>query len=76
VPDERLGEEICAWVKVLPNSKLTEAGLKEFCKQKISAFKIPKYIKFVESFPTNASNKVLKTVMQKEAIAQLGLKQN
>ena len=74
VPDERHGEEVCAWIKVKEGEKLTEEDIKAFCKGNISHFKIPRYIKFVDAFPINANQKVLKMVMREKAIAELNLK--
>jgi fatty-acyl-CoA synthase len=74
VPDERVGEEVCVWVKRKPDSKLDEAELRNFCKGNISHFKTPRYVKFVESFPINANNKILKNVMREQATVELGLK--
>lgn len=76
VPDERMGEEICAWIKLKPDVKMSEEDLKSFCKNKISQFKIPKYIKFVDKFPINANNKILKNVMKEQAINEYNLKKN
>lgn len=73
VPDERVGEEIAAWIKLRPDTKLTPEALKEFCKGNISHFKIPRYIKFVDSFPINASQKILKTEMLKAAATDFNL---
>lgn len=76
VPDERMGEEVCVWVKSKTGAKLTEEDLKSFCKGKISHFKIPRYFKFVDSFPTNANAKVLKNVMRDAAIVEYKLKKD
>ena len=73
VPDERLQEEVCAWVKLRPDCKLTEDELRDYCKNNISHFKIPRYIKFVDAFPINANNKILKSVMKKIATEELNL---
>ncbi|XP_076352561.1 medium-chain acyl-CoA ligase ACSF2, mitochondrial-like [Tachypleus tridentatus] len=51
VPDQRMGEEACAWVKLKGGSTVTETELREYCKGKISHFKIPRYIVLVEDFP-------------------------
>ena len=74
VPDERMGEEICAWIKLKPNKTLTQEDIKLFCKDKISHFKVPRYIKFVDAFPINANNKLLKNVMREKAAHELKLK--
>ena len=36
IPDERLGEEVCAWIKLRENEEATETEIKEFCKGKVS----------------------------------------
>ena len=73
MPDERLQEEVCAWVRLKPGSKLTEEELRDFCKNNISHFKIPRYIKFVDSYPINANQKILKTVMRQITIEEINL---
>ena len=74
VPDDRMGEEICAWIKVMPNVHLKHEDIVNYCKNNISHFKIPRYIKFVEQFPINANNKMLKNVMREAAIKEYNLK--
>lgn len=51
IPDKRVGEEVCAWIRLKPNQKMTIEEFHKFCEGKIAFFKIPKYIKFVEGFP-------------------------
>ncbi|XP_014288554.1 medium-chain acyl-CoA ligase ACSF2, mitochondrial [Halyomorpha halys] len=65
VDDTRMGEEVAASIKLKPSSTLTEAKIKEYCKGKISHFKIPKYIRFVDSFPLTATRKVQKFLLKK-----------
>lgn len=64
VPDKRLTEEVAAWIKLKPNESMTEEELKTFCIGNISQFKIPRYVKFVESFPMNVNGKVQLNVME------------
>ena len=52
---------------------MTDDDLKAFCKDKISHFKIPRFVKFVDKFPINANNKVLKNKMREEAIKDYNL---
>ena len=52
VPDERYGEELMAWVILRGDAELTEDDVKDFCRGKIAHFKIPRYVKFVDGFPT------------------------
>ncbi|XP_076352385.1 medium-chain acyl-CoA ligase ACSF2, mitochondrial-like isoform X1 [Tachypleus tridentatus] len=60
VPDQRMGEEACAWVKLKRGSTVTETELREYCKGKISHFKIPRYIVLVEDFPKTSTGKIMK----------------
>ncbi|GAC1413693.1 MAG: AMP-binding protein [Candidatus Velthaea sp.] len=73
VPDERFGEQLCAWVIRKPNAEADEESIKAFCKGKIAHFKIPHYVMFVEEFPMTVSGKIQKYKMRETSIAQLGL---
>jgi len=43
VPDDRYGEELCAWVKLRPGQQLSEQELRAYCTGQIAHFKIPRY---------------------------------
>jgi fatty-acyl-CoA synthase len=73
VPDERYGEELCAWVIVHDGATLTAEDAREYCKGKIAHYKIPRYVMFVEGWPMTVSGKVQKYKMREETIAKLGL---
>jgi fatty-acyl-CoA synthase len=73
VPDERYGEELLALVIVREGGVLTEDGVRDFCRDRIAHFKIPRYVKFVESFPMTVTGKVQKFKMREAAIEELGL---
>merc|ERR1712088_132127 len=64
VRDARMGEELCAWVKLNPGHSLQEEEIRRFCKGNISHFKIPKYFSFVTEFPTTVTGKIQKFVMR------------
>jgi fatty-acyl-CoA synthase len=67
VNDEFYGEKVAAWIKAKSTRKaLSGKDIEEFCKGKIAHFKIPKIIKFVESFPTTVTGKVMKYKMREE----------
>ncbi|KAF7264300.1 hypothetical protein GWI33_000341, partial [Rhynchophorus ferrugineus] len=59
LPHERLGEEVCACVRVL-NESITLEDIKNYCKGKIAHFKIPSVLRIVDSFPKTASGKIQK----------------
>ena len=73
VPDPKYGEEIMAWIKVKPGEQASEEELKEYCKGKIAHYKIPRYIKFVDSFPMTVTGKVQKFLMRQQSTGELGL---
>ncbi|XP_015266223.1 PREDICTED: acyl-CoA synthetase family member 2, mitochondrial [Gekko japonicus] len=60
VKDERMGEEICAAIKVKHGEECTAEEVKAFCKGKIAHFKIPRYILFVKDYPLTVSGKIQK----------------
>src|SRR5437870_13252687 len=60
VPDERMGEELMAWVVVREGGLLSEEELKDFCKDRIAHFKVPRYVKFVDEYPMTVTGKVQK----------------
>lgn len=73
VPDPRYGEELAAWIVVRPGADLREDEVRAFCKSQIAHYKIPRYVKFVESFPTTVTGKVQKFAMREAMIAELDL---
>ena len=73
VPDTTYGEELCAWVQLAAGQSLDEAGLRAFCDGEIAHFKIPRYIRFVDSFPLTVTGKVQKYRIREQMIEELGL---
>ena len=75
VPDERFGEELCAWIKLKSNDEITKVDeIKAFCKQKLAHFKVPKYILIVDEFPTTVTGKIQKFKMREISIEKLSIK--
>jgi fatty-acyl-CoA synthase len=74
VPDDRYGEEICAWVKLRPGVTANDEEIKTFCRDQIAHYKVPRYVKFVDAFPMTVTGKIQKFIMREETIAELGLK--
>lgn len=74
VPDEKYGEEVAAFITTKSNGNITEEEILAFCKDQISFYKIPKYIYFVNEYPTTASGKIQKYKLRDMAKAQLGRK--
>ena len=73
VPDEQYGEEIMACVILKEGEEMTEEEVKEFVGARMAKHKVPRYVRFVDSFPTNAAGKIQKFKMREEAIEILKL---
>ncbi len=74
VPDERYGEECCAWIILHKGEEADEAEMREFGNASIARHKVPRYFLFVKEFPMNAAGKILKYKMRDESVEILGLK--
>src|SRR5215831_14495522 len=73
VPDEKYGEELCAWVKLRPGAELTGEQVRDYCSGKIAHYKIPRYVRFTADFPMTVTGKVQKFKMRETSVAELGL---
>ena len=73
LPDPKYGEEIMAWVKVKSGEQVTAEELKEFCKGQIAHYKVPRYFKFVDTFPMTVTGKIMKFQMREQSTEELGL---
>ncbi|XP_054463456.1 medium-chain acyl-CoA ligase ACSF2, mitochondrial-like [Anoplopoma fimbria] len=73
VKDERLGEQVCACIRLREGQTSSAEELRAFCKGQISHFKIPHYVIFVDSYPLTVSGKVKKNVLKEEMEKKLGL---
>jgi fatty-acyl-CoA synthase len=73
VPDERYGEELCAWVIRNEGSDVSEEEIKAYCRGQIAHYKIPRYVLFVDGWPMTVSGKVQKYKMREQSIETLHL---
>lgn len=71
VPDEKYGEEICAWIQTREGTELTLDELKEFCNDQIAHFKVPRYLKIVDEYPMTVTGKIQKYLMREQMVAEL-----
>lgn len=71
VPDERQGESVKAWVVLREGHTLSAEELKEFCRQELTPYKVPRYIEFRDALPKSMVGKVLR----RELVAGEGLKE-
>lgn len=73
VPSEAYGEEVMACVILKEGEEMTEEEVKKFVGARMAKHKVPRYVRFVDSFPTNAAGKIQKFKMREEAIEILKL---
>ena len=75
VPDEKYGEEVMAWVVLKPGEQASADEIREFCRGKIANYKVPRYVRFTDSFPMTVTGKIQKFKMRETAVEELGLGQ-
>ncbi|QND50464.1 AMP-binding protein (plasmid) [Phyllobacterium sp. 628] len=75
IPDSKYGECLCAWIRIRPDSGLTEDDVIQFCKGKIAHYKIPAHIRFVEEYPMTVTGKIQKFIMRQNMIKELDIKE-
>lgn len=73
VPDERYGEELCAWVVLKSGATATSDELRDFFKGQIAHYKVPKYVRIVASLPMTVTGKAQKFIMRELMVKELGL---
>lgn len=73
VPDPKYGEQVVAWIKQAANANLTAESIQQFCAGKIATYKIPRHIKFVDSFPLTVTGKIQKFRMREISTEELKL---
>ncbi len=73
VPDEKYGEELCAWIRLKDGAHATVEEIRDFCRGQIATFKIPRYVRFTTDFPMTVTGKVRKVEMREISTRELGL---
>lgn len=71
IPDERMGEELCAWVRLKPGAEASAEDMREFCRGRIAHYKVPRYVRIVGEFPTTVTGKVQKYLIREAMVADL-----
>ena len=74
VPDQKYGEEVCAWIVLKPGQVMSGDDVRSHCQGQIAHYKIPRYMRFVSEFPMTVTGKPQKFVMRDKMIEDLGLK--
>jgi fatty-acyl-CoA synthase len=73
IPNARLGEIVCAWVRLRPGVEATEEEIRGWCQGQIAYYKIPEHIRFVDDFPATLSGKIQKYKIREFEIEARGL---
>jgi fatty-acyl-CoA synthase len=73
VPDERFGEEVAAWIKLKAGHQAGEDEIRQFCRERIAHYKVPRYVRFVNAYPMTVTGKIQKFKMREMMIEELGL---
>jgi fatty-acyl-CoA synthase len=74
VPDERYGEELCAWIRLRDGAEpLDAAAVRAYCEGKLAHYKIPRYVQVVDEFPMTVTGKIRKVEMRERSVELLGL---
>jgi fatty-acyl-CoA synthase len=75
LPDAKYGEEISAWIRFKPQTSATETEIRAFCKDRLAHYKVPRYIIFVDEYPTTVTGKIQKFKLRELGIERFGLQQ-
>ena len=75
LPDIKYGEELSAWIRLKPGATLTEADVKAFCRDQIAHYKVPRYVVFVDDYPTTVTGKIQKYKLRQMGVERFGLQQ-
>ena len=73
VPDAKYVEQVAAWIKLKEGAVCGADEIRSFCKGRIADFKVPRYVKFVDSFPMTVTGKIQKFKMRESSIQEWGL---
>ena len=73
VPSRTYGEEVLACVKLRAGQAATEEEIRAFCAASLAHFKVPRYVQFLDAFPTTVTGKIQKYRLREQAVRALGL---
>ncbi len=73
VPDAKLGEQVCAWLRLREHGSASVAEIQDYCRHHLAYYKVPHYVRFVDAFPMTVTGKVQKYLMRNAMVEELGL---
>ena len=75
VPDEKYGEAVCACIRLREGATLGVEEVQEFCRAQIAHYKVPRYVRFVDSFPLTVTGKVQKYLIREQLCREMNLQE-
>ena len=73
VPDPRYGEELCACIIVKAGIDVDAEAIRDFCRERIAHYKVPRHVQFVSEFPITVTGKIQKFILRKQMVEALAL---
>lgn len=73
IPDEKYGEEVCAWIRLRDGVTATEQEIVDYCRTQIAHYKAPRHVRFVDAFPTTVTGKTQKYLIRQSMVDELKL---
>ena len=73
IPDDKFGEEVCAWIVLKSGETVAEADIAAFCRGQIAHYKIPRYVRFYTELPMTVTGKPQKFKMRDTMMEELGI---
>ncbi|MFD5855514.1 AMP-binding enzyme [Streptomyces chartreusis] len=70
VPDDHYGEEVAALIAARPGSELGAAEVSSWARERLSAYKIPRIVRFVDALPKGPTGTILKRAVDRSALAR------
>jgi fatty-acyl-CoA synthase len=71
VPDAKFGEQVCAWIRLREGSAASAAEIQDYCRHHLAYYKVPHYVRFVDTFPMTVTGKIQKYLMRDAMAAEL-----
>ena len=66
IPDKTLSENVVAFVTLAPGAEVTVLELQKYCRDRLAAYKCPKFIEFMEQLPKNSTGKIMKRTLREQ----------
>src|SRR5262249_22275839 len=75
IPDAKYGEELCVWIKLKAGCSVTADEIRQFCRQQLAHYKVPRHVKFLDAFPQTVTGKIQKFKIRDAMKQELGLEE-